>query len=96
MEDKAHVVEERFTQRRHAVDKEPGFEGFQLLRPVKGESRYFVVTWWKDEESYVHWRDGESVHTHGQDLPEGQRPQPAASKAELLEFEVVLDSREEG
>ena len=37
-------LEARFAARKHSVDGEPGFEGFQLLRPVAGENRYFVVT----------------------------------------------------
>ncbi|MCZ9310325.1 antibiotic biosynthesis monooxygenase family protein [Corynebacterium uberis] len=93
-EGQGEVVEQRFTQRKHAVDASPGFEGFQLLRPVAGDDRYFVVTWWKDEESYANWRDNEAPATHGHDKPEGERPAPAATKAQLLEFEVVLDSRE--
>ena len=30
-------LERRFAARKHAIDSQPGFEGFQLLRPVKGE-----------------------------------------------------------
>ena len=40
-------LEKRFAHRAHAVDNQPGFLGFQLLRPVKGENRYFVVTQWE-------------------------------------------------
>ena len=29
-------LEKRFSNRAHAVDNQPGFLGFQLLRPVKG------------------------------------------------------------
>ena len=83
-------LEERFAARRHAVDQSPGFEGFQLLRPVAGENRYFVVTRWADEESYVAWRDGDARNAHS-----GEKRQPVATGAELLEFEVVLDSTEE-
>ena len=32
-------LEKRFSNRAHAVDSQPGFLGFQLLRPVKGEDR---------------------------------------------------------
>lgn len=39
-------LEKRFAARQNAVDSAPGFEGFQLLRPVSGEDRYFVVTQW--------------------------------------------------
>ncbi|WP_156227130.1 antibiotic biosynthesis monooxygenase family protein [Corynebacterium comes] len=81
-------LENRFAARKQAVDGSPGFEGFQLLRPVKGEDRYFVVTRWADEESYAAWRDGNARAAHG------GNQKPVASGAELLEFEVVLDSND--
>ena len=33
---------------------------FQLLRPVAGDDRYFVVTHWEDEASFEKWRDGDA------------------------------------
>ena len=79
-------LEKRFAARAGTVDGSPGFLGFQLLRPVKGETRYFVVTQWEDEESFAAWRDGPAIEAHS-----GQRAKPVASGADLLEFEVVLD-----
>ena len=81
-------LEKRFAARAQSVDGSPGFLGFQLLRPVKGENRYFVVTQWEDEESFAAWRDGGAAAAHA-----GQRANPVATGAELLEFEVVLDVR---
>jgi heme oxygenase (mycobilin-producing) len=81
-------LERRFSARAHSVDGSPGFLGFQLLRPVRGEDRYFVVTQWADEESFAAWRDGDAVTAHA-----GERANPVSSGAELLEFEVVLDVR---
>lgn len=78
-------LEARFAARKHAVDQAPGFEGFQLLRPVKGETRYFVVTHWATEEDFEAWRGSRnSGHDDG-----GQARQPVATGADLLEFEVV-------
>lgn len=77
--------ERRFAARSGAVDGAAGFEGFQLLRPVAGEERYFVVTRWADEESFVAWRDGDARAAHGG----GQ--EPVSTNASLLEFDVVLD-----
>lgn len=74
-------LEARFAARKHAVDSSPGFEGFQLLRPTKGESRYFVVTQWASEADFEAWRQTRGNHDGG--------PKPVASGAELLEFEVV-------
>ena len=88
------TLEERFAKRKHAIDSQPGFEGFQLLRPTKGEERYFVVTRWADQESYDAWWAGAGQAAHGQ--KEGEAPrQPVSSGAELLEFDVVLDSLEQ-
>ena len=79
-------LERRFSNRAHTVDGTPGFLGFQLLRPVRGEDRYFVVTHWADDASYEAWRDGDSRAAHA-----GEHGKPVASGANLLEFEVVLD-----
>ncbi|WP_016996556.1 antibiotic biosynthesis monooxygenase [Kocuria atrinae] len=77
-------LEKRFAARKHSVDSEPGFEGFQLLRPVAGDNRYFVVTTWATEEDFVVWRDGNARQAHA-----GQDRKPVATGASLLEFEVV-------
>lgn len=79
-------LEKRFAARAGAVENSPGFLGFQLLRPVKGETRYFVVTQWDTEESFQQWAAGPAVAAHA-----GQRAKPVSSGASLLEFEVVLD-----
>ena len=87
------TLEERFASRKGAIDDQPGFEGFQLLRPVKGEDRYFVVTRWADQASYDAWWEGAGQAAHGRKQGEEER-KPVSSHAELLEFEVVLDSLE--
>jgi heme-degrading monooxygenase HmoA len=92
-------LESRFAARKHSVDGAPGFEGFQLLRPVAGESRYFVVTTWADEESFRAWSETGAKAAHA-GPPAGGSPEaaaggaeaprrPVASGADLLEFEVV-------
>lgn len=91
-------LEKRFAARAGAVENSPGFEGFQLLRPTEGGSRYFVMTWWDTEESFQAWmssRDFAKGHAHAGGGPggaggEGAPPQPPVSTAsELLSFEVI-------
>jgi heme-degrading monooxygenase HmoA len=83
-------LEKRFAARKHAVDSQPGFLGFELLRPVAGENRYFVVTHWESDEAFKAWSAGPAAEAHA-----GQRKNPVATGASLLEFEVVpLDSGE--
>ncbi|GAA4661089.1 antibiotic biosynthesis monooxygenase family protein [Arthrobacter cryoconiti] len=75
-------LEARFAARKHSVDGSPGFEGFQLLRPVAGDERYFVYTQWATREDFENWRAKRTPHD-----PSGQAP--VASGMDLLEFEVV-------
>ena len=77
-------LEKRFAARKGAVENSPGFLGFELLRPVAGESRYFVYTRWETEEAFQSWANGGAKEAHS-----GERAKPVASGASLLEFEVV-------
>lgn len=76
-------LEARFAARKHAVDQEPGFQSFQLLRPTAGGEKYFVVTHWDTREDFERWRSGRAGNAH-----DGAR-KPVATGADLLEFEVV-------
>jgi len=79
-------LEKRFAMRAKMVETMPGFEGFELLRPVSGESRYFVYTRWADEESFQNWVNSQEF---GQGHAQAAGPHPVAQHADLLAFEVV-------
>ena len=81
-------LEKRFAARMGAVENTPGFLGFELLRPVGGETRYFVYTKWDSEEAFQAWQAGPAQAAHS-----GERAKPVASGASLLEFEVVLGAQ---
>ena len=77
-------LERRFAARLGAVEGSPGFLGFELLRPVAGENRYFVYTKWESEEAFRAWMEGSGMRAHA-----GERAQPVGTGSSLLEFEVV-------
>jgi heme-degrading monooxygenase HmoA len=77
-------LERRFAARHGSVEGSPGFLGFELLRPVAGETRYFVYTRWESEEAFRAWREGPAMEAHS-----GDRGAPVASGSQLLEFEVI-------
>lgn len=82
-------LEQRFAARLGAVENMPGFEGFELLRPTKGEDRYFVYTRWATEDDYQNWRSSQDfTRGHGGAPDAPQRP-PVGTGSALLEFEVV-------
>ena len=87
-------LEKRFAARAGAVEQQPGFEEFQLLRPTEGEDRYFVYTRWDSEESFQTWVNSQAfAHGHtGASHPGGHgegAPKPVSTGSSLLAFEVV-------
>lgn len=78
----AAEIEKRFAMRKKAVDQAPGFAGFELLRPVEGESRYFVVTRWNSREDYEAWNATRDPHAHDADEKRGM-------SVDVFGFEVV-------
>ena len=81
-------LEKRFAARAHSVEHMPGFEAFELLRPVEGETRYFVYTRWESEDAFQNWvRSAEFAHGHAK--AESADGKPVAAGADLLAFEVV-------
>lgn len=78
--------ERRFIGRAGVIDDAPGFLGFELLRPTAGEDRYFIVTRWKDDDSFIAWLDDE-------DRAATERAEATAllGTADVLEFQVVVD-----
>ncbi|WP_437583161.1 antibiotic biosynthesis monooxygenase family protein [Paramicrobacterium sp. CJ85] len=85
--EEAHAeFERRFANRAGTIDSSPGFLGFEMLRPVAGDDRYFIVTRWEDDAAYETWRDGSARAAH-----KGEQGKPVFSEANVLEFEVVLD-----
>jgi heme oxygenase (mycobilin-producing) len=81
-------LEERFAKRASEVEQMPGFLGFELLRPVEGESRYFVYTRWESEEDFRAWVES-SAFTRGHAQAAAGQGGPVATGSSLLEFEVV-------
>lgn len=91
------VLEERFSKRAGEVDKTPGFEEFELLRPTDGSDRYFVYTRWADEASFDAWMNSRQfaeghARAGGGDGEERPAGGPAATGNEFLSFDVVLRS----
>lgn len=75
-------IEKRFAARQKAVDAAEGFQGFELLRPAFGETRYFVVTRWESREAYEKWSAARPTGTHADDERRGM-------SVDLLGFDVV-------
>src|SRR5215212_2227908 len=82
-------LEQRFARRAGEVETMPGFLGFELLRPVEGETRYFVYTRWESEDAFRSWVSSDAfTRGHAQAARESGGRAVAHGSA-LLGFEVV-------
>lgn len=82
-------LEQRFANRAGAVEDAPGFLSYELLRPVEGETRYFVLTRWESEEAFQTWRNSEDFARGHRQAAGDRSEQPVATGSSVLAFEVV-------
>jgi len=75
-------IEKRFAARKRGVDTSRGFQSFELLRPVVGEDRYFVVTRGERGGARGGGGGGRPAGGHEDDKRRGM-------SVEVLGFEVV-------
>ena len=80
------TLEQRFAARAGEVDRMPGFEHFELLRPAGGQDRYFVYTRWDSRGSFEGWLNSAAF---GQGHAQATASGPAATGSELWTFEVA-------
>ena len=56
------VFEHHFLERSRAIENEPGFVAFRLLRPVKSDT-YIVMTQWHGPHSFDAWKSSKAYET---------------------------------
>lgn len=81
---------QRFAARAGAVDDQPGFQGFELLKPTDERNVWLVVTRWADQASFDAWVSSPGfAHGHrGADRPT-ESGGPVSVSSELWSYEVA-------
>jgi heme oxygenase (mycobilin-producing) len=90
--DSGDELAKRFAARAGAVDKQDGFEGFELLKPTDGRTTWLVVTRWQDEESFLAWVHSpafEHGHRSAAERKGGEAPHPVGISSELWSYDIA-------
>ncbi|MFN8157486.1 MAG: antibiotic biosynthesis monooxygenase [Candidatus Nanopelagicales bacterium] len=83
-------LEERFASRAGSVERSPGFEHFELLRPLEGTDSYLVYTRWRSREDFEAWTSSQSfAGGHAQASARPENEQRAATASTIWSFDVV-------
>jgi heme-degrading monooxygenase HmoA len=88
--DSGDELARRFAARAGAVDNQPGFEGFELLKPTDERTMWLVVTRWKDEESFNSWVSSPAfAHGHRSESERsgGEAAKPVGVHSEVWTYE---------
>lgn len=84
------TLEQRFARRAGSVERAPGFQRFELLRPLDGTDSYLVYTRWDSRESFEQWTRSQSfAGGHGQASGRTTTEARAATGSTIWSFEVV-------
>jgi heme-degrading monooxygenase HmoA len=87
------VLEERFARRRGSVERAPGFEHFELLRPIEGTHDYLVYTRWNSRADFEAWTASQSfARGHGQASARAEGEASAATGSTIWMFDVVTSA----
>lgn len=103
--DSGDELAQRFAARAGAVDDQPGFLGFELLKPTDERNQWLVVTRWADQASFDAWVSspafahghrgvGEGAPAeHSTDKPNPHTGGPVSVSSELWNYEVAGGSK---
>lgn len=87
---RGEVLEQRFAGRAGSVERAPGFQRFELLRPVEGTDDYLVYTRWDSRADFEAWTASQSFargHADASGRPPGDGP--AATGSVIWSFDVA-------
>lgn len=88
--------EELFRSRVHAIDSAPGFRRMVVLKPMRADGDYLVVSYWQDRAAFDHWRTSPEFaagHRRGfEDLKLArERGEPAPMSSRMETYEVLCE-----
>jgi heme-degrading monooxygenase HmoA len=90
------ALERAFRERARHVDSHSGFVGLELLRDIRDNGRYVLVTRWASRADFTaYMKSGDHARAHERPHeglgPVGNSARPGAAKLE--QFHVVLEER---
>jgi heme-degrading monooxygenase HmoA len=83
--DMSDEVQAAFRHRPHLVDSAPGFLGMEVMSPVDSQAEVWLVTRWRDEQSYRSWHRGHDYHESHKGIPQGLKLVPGSASVRIFE-----------
>ena len=60
-----------FRERPHRVDQASGFIRMEVITPLEHPDQIWLMTWWRDADSYHAWHRSHAYHDSHAGMPKG-------------------------
>lgn len=89
------ALERAFRERARQVDDHAGFLGLELLRDIRDQGRYVLVTRWRSRDDFrAYMKSGDHARAH--ERPHEGLDAVGTGGGKLEQFHVVLEERAHG
>lgn len=78
-------VKQAFLDRPHQVDDAPGFLRMEVISPLDDPDEIWLLTWWRDEESFHGWHRSHHYHDSHKGIPKGLKLVPKGTQIRYFE-----------
>ncbi len=78
-------VQQAFLRRPHLVDSVPGFVRMDVFSPVDNSEEIWLLTFWRDPESYHSWYRSHAHHESHRGIPNGLKLVPGTTQLRFFE-----------
>lgn|GEM_PF-362159 len=79
-------VKQAFLDRPHLVDDAPGFIRMDVISPIDTPDEIWLITFWRDEESYRIWHRSHAYRSSHEGIPKGLRLDPKETSIRLFAY----------
>jgi len=84
--DMTEEVKMAFKNRPHLVENAHGFVRLDVMTPVENPNEIWLITYWRDEESYQLWHHSSEHHKSHQNIPKGLKLIPKATEIRFFNY----------
>jgi heme oxygenase (mycobilin-producing) len=81
----APEVKEAFKNRPHMVEDAAGFVRMEVISPLDNPNEVWLLTYWRDADSYQDWHRSHQYHQAHKGIPKGLKLIPGSAEIRLFE-----------
>ena len=78
-------VKNAFVDRPHFVDNASGFIRLEVISPLDNKDEIWLLTYWRDEESFKTWHHSHLYHDSHKGIPKGLKLVPKSARLRFFE-----------